>query len=174
MKRIDALLRRAKHIGGDWKPHEFNITRTESGLYRVLCTLWNGVSGSLQPGKSNVNPHREAFFASEEAAYQGIEKYLQEWEAEHAIKIKQSPNIHDCCWPSTDAERKALWKQRGQTVMEKLAEDAGMTLEQYIRKEYPGEIEKWQDEIRWRKEDGIDVEKSVETVDTTGGSTRSD
>lgn len=178
INRLDRLLQRAKKIGGEWKPHEFIISRMEDGLYRVFCTLWNGVPGSLQPDtykKLGVNPHKVAYCQSKEAAHNAIKKEIREFEQDHGVKVSPVPLILDCCQPQTDEERKEIWVEQGRTVMEYFAEKEGLTLEQYLHKEYGTnegrlleELEKWADIIRWRKEDGKDVEAATEAVNTEG------
>lgn len=165
INRLDRLLQRAKKIGGEWKPHDFIISRMEDGLYRVFRTLWNGIPGSLQ--------HKAAYCQSKEAAHSEIEREIREFEQDNGVKV--SPLILDCCLPQTDEEGKTAWVNQGRTVIEYFAEKEGLTLEQYLHKEYGAnegrlleELEKWADIIRWRKEDGKDVEAAIKAVNSQG------
>lgn len=173
MKKIDDLLRRAKQATGDWKPDTYTVTKL-AGRYRVLRTLWNGVAGSLNPGyldRHKISPCHEEFFDSQEEARQWIAADVAAFEKAHCMKLSPAPKVFNCCVPETDAERKALWKEQGGTVMEYLAENAGLSLEAYIRQEHGEEKLAWYaDIIRWRKEDGIDAEKTVEAVNAEGSS----
>lgn len=179
--RLDRLIKQAKKIGGEWKPHEFAITKVAGGMYRVLCELWNGVPGSLNPdnySRAGVKPYKEICCTTKEAAHDAIKAEVSGYEQDHGMVVSPEPLVHDCCMPENDEERKAVWLLQGGTTMEYLAEREGITLEQYIRKEYgppkhsqavlTSELEKWADIIRWRKEVGKDVETTFEAIDPEG------
>lgn len=178
MNKIDALLRRVKQSTGEWKPHEYSITKWD-GLYRVHRTLWNGVKESLSPDhlkRRGINPYQTKLCESKEEAQAQIIADISKFEKEHCMKISPAPLVHDCCLPETEAEKKAVWREQGGIVLEYLAERAGLTLEEYIRREYGPPVgteerlkesmERYADIIRWRKEGGMDGEKAAETVNT--------
>lgn len=181
MSRIDTLLKRAKRATGKWRPSTYTVTKTKDGMFRVIRTLWNGIAGSLSP--SNVErmsepPYSERLYGNKEDAQKGIAADVANFEQVHSIKLYPAPRVYDLCHPETDAEKKELWRIQGRTVMEYLAEKSGLPLEDYIRKEFgPPQYSEYElntklawyaDIIRWRKEDGKDGEKAVETIDTQG------
>lgn len=172
MKKIDALLRRAKRAAGEWKPDTYTVTK-QDGRYRVLRTLWNGVAGSLNLSalkRHGINPYHEMYFETAAEVQSGISADIAAFEKAHCMKLFPAPKVLNCCLPETDAEKKAIWKEQGRTVMEYMAEKAGLNLDAYIRQEYGEEkLAGYADIIRWRKEDGIDVETSLEVGHAESG-----
>ena len=185
MNKIDQLIQRAKKTAAVWRPFQYTI-RPVGDRFHVLRCLWNGVPGSLRPGepeKRGINPCAERYFDSEEAALAAVREDIRSFEDEFGVEVSDETVVFNLCPPS-DSERKEWWLSGNRTTIEYLADEAGLDVEEYIKREFGPpkfseeymreELVRHADVIRWRREEGMDGKETVAAVDTQRSATGTD
>ena len=166
MKKIDRLLREAQKLAAHWKPGMI-IIAGRTGAYSLTVQEWDGKPGTARdPGR-----RKEYNFATKEEAKRFAELVVQSY-IERTKDRHFEPVMIDCCEP-TDNECREAWLGNGGTVLEKMAEKSGVSLEEAIREAYgrdisPETLPVWSDILRWRKEVGTDEETASAPVNTEG------
>lgn len=162
MKKIDRLLREAQKLAAQWKPSMIIIGGV-AGAYSLTVQEWDGKRGSARdPG------HRKEYsFETKEQAKQFAEFVVQSY-IERTKDRHFEPVMIDCSNP-TDDECRTAWLNHGGTVLERMAEENGVSLEDLIREVYGRNVQTetipvWSDILRWRKEVGMDEETASAPV----------